>query len=74
MSYRALAITDILPNGRRVTQYAEIVTGDRVGRNPVRYYINGICEGNREGFTTWFEAARYVNVNWPDMPIKGSPA
>lgn len=69
-----LAITDILPSGERVTQYAKITKGKGVGGDDNRFYINGICEGNRDGFATWADAARYVNLTWPDMPIQGSPA
>lgn len=72
--FNALAITDILPNGKTIVQYAKIVTGNSVGGDSRRFYISGICEGNREGFATWIEAASYVNLTWPDMPIQGSIA
>lgn len=72
MSINALAITDILPNGETVALYAKICTGNSVGGDSRRFYVEGICEGNREGFATWIEAARYVNVTWPNKPIYGS--
>jgi hypothetical protein len=69
-----LAITDIMPNGETVALYAKISTGNSVGGEAGRFYIDGICEGNRLGFSTWIEAARYINATWPSMPIQGSPA
>ena len=68
-TFKALAATDIDRNGNAVAYYAAIITGRSVGGDHARYYISGICEGNREGFATWQEAARYVNATWPAMPI-----
>jgi hypothetical protein len=67
-----LGMTDLDASGQAVTHYAKVIKGKGVGGDPERYYISGICEGNREGFATWADAARYVNATWPNMPIKGS--
>lgn len=68
-TFSALAATDLDRQGNAVTCYATITAGKNVGGDHARYYISGICEGNREGFATWAEAARYINAVWPNMPI-----
>lgn len=73
-AFNALAATDIDCHGNAVAYFAEIVTGEHVGGDHARYYVSGICEGNRAGFATWADAARYVNVTWPTMPIGAAPA
>lgn len=69
MTFAALAITDIDRRGNTVAYYAQIITGEYVGGDRSRYYVVGICDGNRQGFATCAEAARYINAVWPDMPI-----
>jgi hypothetical protein len=60
----ALQITDIAPNGERLTEYATIWLCQG------KIVIAGILEANRDGFPSIDAARDHVAALWPDTPVR----